>query len=233
MKRFYESATSVAAKEGFEIHLDGRPVKTPAKRKLALPSERLAQAISREWSDQGEKIDTHRMRLTRLANSAVDRVAGRRDAVVSEIAGYAETDLVCYRAAEPEALRRRQEAGWTPLVDWIAKRHEIVLTVTAGLLPCPQPPASLSNVRKIVEGRNDFSLTGLQLAAAASGSVVIALALADGEIDAGEAWKRSLVDETWQIENWGDDPEAAKRRAGLLADIGAAETFIKLSGETA
>lgn len=230
MKRFYDAATSVAAEKGFEVRLDGSPVRTPAKRKLALPSERLAQAICREWSDQGEKIDTGGMRLTRLANSAIDRVADRRDAVVSEIAGYAETDLVCYRAAEPEALRERQEASWTPLVDWIGKRHGIVLTVTAGLLPCPQTPESLSSVRKAVEDRNDFSLTGLQLATAAGGSVVIALALADGEIDAEEAWKLSLVDETWQIENWGEDPEAAKRRAGLLADICAAETFMKLSG---
>lgn len=231
MKRFYDAVTSVSAKEGFEVQLDGRPVRTPAKRRLALPSEGLAQAVSREWSDQGEDLDMHGMRLTRLANGAIDRIADCRDPVVSEIAGYAETDLVCYRAAEPEGLRRRQETGWTPLVDWIGKRHEIVLTVTAGLLPCPQPAESLTRVRKVVEERNDFCLAGLQLAVAASGSVVIALALAEGEIDASRAWELSLVDETWQIENWGEDPETAKRRADLLADIDAAETFMRLSEE--
>lgn len=232
MKRFYDTVSSVSVKEGFEVHLDGRPVRTPAKRRLALPGEGLAQAISREWSDQGEDLDTHGMRLTRLANGAIDRIADCRDPVVSEIAGYAETDLVCYRAAEPEALRRRQETGWTPLVDWIERRHEIVLTVTTELLPSPQPAESLAKVRKIVEDRNDFRLAGLQLAVAASGSIVIALALAEGEIDASRAWELSLVDETWQIENWGEDPEAAKRRADLLADIDAAETFMKLSEET-
>ena len=230
MKRFYDAVTNVSADEGFEIHLDGRPVRTPAKRRLVLPNQGLAQAISREWSDQGDDLDTHGMRLTRLANGVIDRIADCRDPIVSEIAGYAETDLVCYRAAEPADLRQRQETRWAPFVDWIEKRHEIVLTVTAALLPCSQPAESLSNIRKIVESRNDFCLAGLQLAVAASGSVVLALALAEGEIGAPEAWELSLVDETWQIEKWGEDPETTRRRAGLLADIDAAETFMRLGG---
>lgn len=233
MKRFYKSAAVSQSDQGFAIHLDGKPVKTPAKNFLVLPGAALADAIAAEWAEQGEDIDAHAMRLTRLANSAIDRVVEHRDIVVSEIAGYAETDLVCYRASTPEELARRQEDGWGPLVLWMKDRHGIGFDTTTGLLPIPQSSNCIDTVRSVVETFGGFQLAGLHLVTVCCGSIAIGLAVADGRIDGATAWELSLIDETYQIEEWSEDPDATKRRAGLLLDIVAAAEFLRLCGSTA
>lgn len=228
MKRFYKAVGVAAEESGFSVRLDDRPVKTPAKNGLLLPTRPLADAIAGEWEAQPEEIDPHSMRLTRLANSAIDRVTEHREAVIGEIAGFADTDLVCYRAAEPEALAEKQAAGWDPLVSWVAEHHGIDLLTTTGLLPVAQREASAKAVQAAIRAFDVFSLAGLHLVTSACGSVVLGLAVADGRIDGPAAWELSLIDETFQIEEWGEDPEATKRRAGLLEDITAAAEYLRL-----
>lgn len=228
MKRFYKAVGVTPEESGFSVRLDDRPVKTPAKNGLLLPTRPLADAIAGEWEAQPEEIDPHSMRLTRLANSAIDRVTEHREAVIGEIAGFADTDLVCYRAAEPEALAEKQGAGWDPLVSWAAERHGIDLRTTTGLLPVAQSEASAKAVQAAIRAFDVFTLAGLHLVTSACGSVVLGLAVADGRIDGPAAWELSLIDETFQIEEWGEDPEATKRRAGLLEDITAAAEYLRL-----
>ena len=231
MKRFYETVDVAPGDGGTAVHLDGRPARTPRERPLALPSRALAEAVAREWSGQGADIDLSAMRLTRLANTAIDRVADDREAVVSEILRYGETDLVCYRADRPADLRRAQCAAWDPLVAWMRERHGVALDVTDGILPVPQPPGSLARIRELVAVQRDFPLTAMHAVAGICGSVVLALALAWGRISAAEAWEASRLDENRQLETWGRDGQAEARGAELRADLEAAAAFMALAGD--
>jgi chaperone required for assembly of F1-ATPase len=214
--------------EGFSVTLDGKSVKTPAKNILVLPKMEIAVAVAAEWEAQGEEIDTNSMRLTRLANSAIDRVAVYRDAVIDEIAGYAGTDLVSYRASEPDTLVLRQQAGWDPLVLWLEDSHGIVLRTTTGVFPVNQNACALGGLRYILEEFDSFALAGLHKVTASCGSIVIGLAVQAGRIDGMSAWELSLIEETYQIEEWGEDPEATIRRQGLRDEIVAATEFLRL-----
>lgn len=233
MKRFYR-AVAVASRSGalgaagHEILLDSRPVRTPAKAPLALPTAALAERIAAEWDAQDKDIRPETMPLTQLANTAIDRVPRRRAEVVGEIAGYAGTDLVCYRASLPVELAARQGAAWQPLLDWIEARQGARLEIVEGLLPKPQPEPALAAIRAAVGAYDDFLLAALYLVTASAGSVVIALALAEGEIDPDEAFAAAHVDELFQAERWGEDAEAASRRAKIQADFRAAADFIAL-----
>lgn len=229
MKRFYSMAEVAERNGGFTVVLDGRPVRTPAKASLSLPTRALAEAVAEEWRAQEEEIHPQSMRLMRLAATAIDRVSRQRDAVIEEIAAYAATDLVCYRAEQPASLAARQQAAWQPLVDWAARRYDARLRVTAGLMPVQQPQAATGALRSAVAVLDDMMLTGLHNATAACGSAVIALALAEGRVGPDEAWELSLVDETFQVEQWGEDGEAARRHQALREDIASAARFMELS----
>jgi chaperone required for assembly of F1-ATPase len=229
VKRFYREAGVAADDTGFRIVLDGRGARTPAKNPLAVPSHAAAEAIAAEWAAQVDELDPSAMRLCRLANTAIDRVAGHRAAVVAEVARFAETDLVCYRAAEPVELRRRQDAAWQPLVEWAVARYGTDLRVAEGIVPEPQAPDALAALRRAIEAFADFPLTALHAATAATGSLVIALAVAEGWIDGAKAFTAAHVDELYQAELWGEDAEAARRRAALRADIEAAARFLALT----
>lgn len=229
MKRRYATVDAAPCDGGTAVRLDGHPARTPRERALVLPSRALAEAVAREWSEQGEEIDLAAMRLTRLANTAIDRVAGNREAVLSEIQRYGETDLVCYRADRPEDLRRAQCAAWDPLVAWMRERHGVALNVTDGILPVPQPPGSLSRIRELAAAHGNFPLTAVHAATGICGSVVLALALAGGRIGAVEAWEACRLDENRQLETWGRDGEAEERGARLRADLEAAAAFLALA----
>ena len=216
---------------GWGVTLDGRPLRTPARQELSVPSEGLAAAIAAEWDAQHPDIRPHTMPLTRLAATAIDRTAEKRAEIVADIANYAATDLVCYRAEHPPALAARQAAVWQPLIDWAAGRYDAGLAATAGIVPKPQSPASLKAFAAIVLSFDDFRLTALHAATAACSSLVIALALLEGRLDAAAAFAASQLDETFQIEAWGEDAEAAARRAALAADIAATARFLELLGE--
>lgn len=228
MKRVYTEVAVEPAEDGFAIMLDGRPVRTPGRRMLAVPSRALAEAIAAEWRAQGDRVEPRSMPLTRLASTALDLVGQRRPAIVDEIAAYAGTDLVCYRADAPAELAARQHAAWQPLLDWAAARYGAALVVTQGVVPRPQPPEALAALRRAVEAYDDMALVALHAATAAAGSLIVALALLDGRIDAAEAFAASQLDETFQIKKWGEDAEAARRRAALRDDLAQAAEFHRL-----
>lgn len=228
MRRVYKEVTARPVEGGWGVFLDGRNLRTPARRELAVPSERLAEAIAAEWDAQETDIRPHTMPLTRLAATALDHTAAARDTIVAEIANYAGTDLVCYRAEQPPALAARQHAAWQPLIDWAARRYDAGLAVTAGILPHPQSPAALKAFAAVVAAFDDFRLTALQALTTACGSLVIALALAESRLDPDAAFAASQLDETFQIEAWGEDAEATRRRALLAEDIKAAARFLEL-----
>ena len=228
MRRVYKEVAARPVEGGWGVFLDGRKLRTPAKRALTVPSQPLAEAIAAEWDAQETDIRPERMPLMRLAATALDRTASERDKIVAEIANYAGTDLVCYRAEQPPALAARQHAAWQPLIDWAASRYDAGLAVTAGIVPQPQSPASLRAFANVVAAFDDLRLTALQALTAACGSLVIALALAEGRLDAAAAFAVSQLDETFQIEAWGEDAEATKRRSLLAEDIEAAARFLEL-----
>lgn len=229
MKRFYRHAAALTAGAGYGVAVDGKLVKTPAKRDLVVPTAALASAIAEEWNAQDGEIRPAAMPLTRLAGITIDREQAVRDAIVEETANYAATDLVCYRAADQPVLAARQRSVWQPLVDWAALRYDASLTVTAGVIPAPQPAASLRAFAAAVAAQDDFALTALHAATAACGSLIIALALAEGRLDADAAFAASQLDESFQIEAWGEDAEQAGRRRALAADIAAAQRLLLLS----
>jgi chaperone required for assembly of F1-ATPase len=228
MKRFYKTAEPIPAAGGHGVALDGRLVKTSGKHDLIVPSLALAAAMAAEWDAQEGEIRREVMPLTRLAGATIDRSAAQRDAAVHQVAHYAGTDLVCYRAAHPPALAARQKAVWQPLIDWAVERYGAPLAVTSGVIPASQPAASLAAFTEAVAAHDDFSLTALHAATAACGSLVIALALLEGRLGADRAFAASQLDESFQIEAWGEDAEQATRRAALAAEIVAAARFISL-----
>jgi len=227
VRRVYREATARQVESGWRIALDGRPMLSPARHELVVPSATLAEAIAAEWEAQKDEVRPATMPLTRLAATAIDRTSAQRDQVVAETANYAGTDLVCYRADHPPALVARQQAEWQPLIDWAMLRYDAGLAVTNGVLPQPQSPAALKAFATAVAARDDFRLTALHAMTAACGSLVIALALMEGRLDAAAAFAVSQLDETFQIEAWGEDAEAAARRHALAEDIAAAARFVR------
>lgn len=226
-RRFYKAVTVVPEAGGHLVRLDARPLRTPAKAPLATPSAALSEAIAEEWRAQGDKIDPAGMPLTALACSAIDLVRAKRGETVEELAGFAEHELLCYRAPHPEALVERQKAAWQPLLDWAALNLDAPLAAGTGL-QIEQPAEALAALRRAVERHDDWRLTGLALAVRVSGSLVVGLALAAGRLDAAGAFEAAELDESYSIEQWGEDAEAAKRRAGVMAELDAAGRFLRL-----
>lgn len=229
MKRFYKQAAwAPGANGGFAILLDGRPVRTPKRAELALPTQALAQAVAAEWAAQGERIVPASMPLARLANTAIDWVAPERERIRELVAGYGETDLICYLAPEPEELAARQAALWRPLVDWASRRYDAHLRTTRAIVPAPQDAQALAALRRAVDAHDDMALMALHDLVTIGGSLVLGLALAEGEIDLEGGWKAALAEELFQAERWGEDEEAALRRARLKGEMAAALRFLEL-----
>jgi len=228
VKRIYRIVATESAAGGHAVTLDGKRMRTPGRRELLLPTAGLAAAIAAEWDAQIDEIRPAQMPHTRLAATAIDRTADQRDLTIAETASYAGTDLVCYRADHPPALAERQHAAWQPLLDWAAERYAARLEVTAGIVPKRQSPATLARFTETVATYDNFRLTALHTATAACGSLILALALAEGRLDAAEAFALSQLDETFQIEAWGEDTEARQRREALAADIEATARFLSL-----
>jgi chaperone required for assembly of F1-ATPase len=232
MRRFYTNVTVEARGAAFAVLLDDKPLLTPARFPLLAPTAALAEGVADEWRRQGEKLAVAAMPLTQLLNTALDRVPGRRREIVGEIAAYGATDLLCYRATHPAELVARQGAAWNPLLDWLAARHGARLAPGSGIAIVAQDPAALARIDAAVSAFDDCPLAALHLATGALGSVVLGLALAEGRLDARAAHAASLVDESYQIEKWGRDSEAAARIDRLYADIASATHFMALSRAT-
>ncbi|MDO8885232.1 MAG: ATP12 family protein [Pseudotabrizicola sp.] len=229
-KRFWQAASAEPCDGGFTVRLDARPVKTPAKQPLVLPSLAMAQAVATEWDAQHGLIKPDTMPLTRAANSAIDKVAPQFDGVVGEIANYGTTDLLCYRATDPQPLIDRQAAGWGPLLDWARDALGAPLAVTYGVIPISQPAASLARLRDHVAGHSPFHLAALHDLVAISGSLVLGLAVAHQRLTGDQAFGLSRIDEKWQSELWGEDEDAAALEALRQEAFLTAERFYTLCG---
>jgi chaperone required for assembly of F1-ATPase len=226
MKRFYRDVTVEETPQGFRILLDGKPVRTPGRNLLLLPSRALAEAIAGEWRAQGETIEPVSMPMLRLANTALDGIGKTRNEVIAAMLRFGEHDLICYRAADPAALAARQMDAWTPMLDWAAARHGARLAAGAGLVHIPQPPEALARLSQAVAARDDFSLAALHVMASITGSLVLALALAEGAINPAQAFQLSRIDEDYQREQWGEDAEAAARARALARELDVAAAFL-------
>lgn len=228
LKRFYKSVGVEEVESGFAVTLDKRHLKSPAKRPLVLPSQPLAKAIAQEWDAQEKTIKPTTMPLMALASTAVDRIGEMREGVVTQIVKYAETDLVCYWTDEPEELGKRHAAIWQPYVEWAQKDMGVELNIQRGILYVEQPPQSLQNIKKIVEELSDWELSALSIATHVTGSIIIGLALVRGHINSDKAFEDSQVDETYQIELWGEDWEAKDKRDGIKADLLSVTKWLEL-----
>ncbi len=219
-KRFWATVEVSHAEEGFTVLLDGRSVRTPGKALLAAPTQALAEAMADEWRRQDGAIDPATMPMTRYTNTAIDRVRPEFSAVADIVSAFGETDLLCYRAESPAELVAREADAWDPLLDWAATRFEARLVTTVGVLPATQPEKSLERLDAAVRGATPFELTSLHDLVSLTGSLVLGLAVSEGERQPEEAWALSRVDEEWQIEQWGRDEEADRtaeqRRHALL-----------------
>jgi chaperone required for assembly of F1-ATPase len=230
MKRFYKNAAAAPAEGGHEILLDERRVKTPARAPLVLPTAALAEAIAEEWNAQGENIDPRAMPLTGLANAAIDRVAPDREGFARGLALFGESDLLCYRAEAPEGLVARQSELWDPLLAWARRRYDVNFETVFGIMHRPQPAHTLEQLAQAVAARGAFELAAMSPLVTIAGSLVIALALVEEAIDLDTAWNAATLDEQWQVEQWGEDAEAAARLANRRREYEAAHRFLKLLG---
>jgi chaperone required for assembly of F1-ATPase len=228
MKRFYREASVRPAEGGEEVLLDERPVKTPARRPLALPTPALAAAVAAEWNAQGDDVLPRTMPLTGLANAAIDRVAPEQETFAAGLAAYGDSDLLCYRADGPASLVERQTALWDPILAWARRRYDVDFEVVTGIIHRPQPPATLARLAHAVAVRDSFELSALAPLVTISGSLLIALMLAEEAIGFDGAWAAATLDEAWQTEHWGEDFEAAARLAARRAEFEAAHRFLQL-----
>ncbi len=228
MKRFYREAAARPSEGGFEILLDGRPVRTPARNLLAVPGARLGEAIVAEWRAQGDKVDPRTMPLTGLANAAIDRVTPDPAGFASGLAKYGESDLLCYRAEAPAPLVVRQAEIWDPLLEWARRRFEVDFATVCGIIHRPQPEPTVERLTRAVADHSPFELAALSPLVTISGSLLIALALAEGAIDREAAWAAATLDEAWQAEQWGTDPEAAAALEAKRREFEAADRFLQL-----
>ncbi len=228
-KRFYKDA-GVEERDGvYRVTLDGRGVKTPKKRDLALPTRALAEAVAEEWRQQGERIDPATMPLTRLANTAIDAVADQMGPVAADIEAFAGNDLTCYRAEGPDALIKRQGDAWNPVLAWAKETLGADFLVGEGVMPLEQPQASVSAVAKALEGAGPIKLAALHVMTTLTGSALIALAHAMGRLTLDEAWAAAHVDDTWQAEQWGWDAEAEARARHRKEEFSAASRAFSLA----
>ncbi|MCT2540339.1 ATPase [Sedimentimonas flavescens] len=224
-KRFWKAATVTEQPGGFGVSLDGRALKTPAKALLEVPTRAMAEAIAAEWDAQDEKIDPTTMPVTRSANAAIDKVRHQHAEVAELIAAYGGTDLLCYRAEQPDELVARQAEAWDALLDWAEAELGARLVVTKGVIPVAQPAPALSALAARVAALDEYEMASVHDLVGITGSLVLGLAVAMGRLDAATAWDLARIDETWQIEQWGEDEEAAEQAALKREALLEAERF--------
>lgn len=232
MKRFWKTARAERVEGGWLVRLDSRPVRTPARRLCVVPLAAMADGIAAEWNAQGDRIDPLSMPLTRAASTCIDRVMPELDAVRGNVAGYGGTDLICYRAPEPAELARRQARGWDPVLEWAAEALGARLVIGEGVMHVAQPPEAVARLAAEVEALDAWELTALSELTTLTGSLVLALAVCHGRLEAEQAWRLSRIDEDWNIEEWGEDAEAAAQAARRKAEFISAAELLRLLGRT-
>lgn len=225
-KRFYAQAGVAETPKGFSITLDGKPVRTPSRRLLAAPTREIAEAIAAEWNAQKEIIDPVTMPLTRLANSVIDAVAGRVEAVADDIAKYFHSDMLFYRADHPHALVAREAEHWDPVLFWAAGTLGAHFILSEGIVHVRQPDQAVAAARTALPA-DPWSIAALHMVTTLTGSALLALALMRGALDEDQVWAAAHVDEDWNIQQWGVDEEVARRRLTRFLDFRAAARVLK------
>lgn len=225
MKRFYREAEAVRLEDGWAVALDGRRVKTQGGNVLVLPNAATAQVLANEWQAQGEELDPSCFPLRDLADYALDVIAGDKDAAIASLLRYAETDTLCYRADPDEALWRRQQEVWEPLLAVCEERHAIALQRVSGVMPRAQDSAALAKLRAHIERMDFMTLAALTTLASLAASLVVGLAALEPDADGDALWRAANLEEEWQAEHWGRDEEAAARLDQRKTDFLAALSF--------
>ncbi|ATY33702.1 ATP12 family chaperone protein [Sphingomonas psychrotolerans] len=225
MRRFWKDVT---VEPGNGIALDTRPVRTPGRATLTVPTRALAEAIAEEWRAVGDTLDPRAMPLTGLANAAIDHVAPDPAAFAAGLAAYGESDLLYYRAEEPAALVDRQAAAWDPLLDWARGRYDVHFEPTAGVMHHAQPEATVARLGEAVAALDAFRLAALSPVVTISGSLVAALALIEDAATPEAVWQAAHIDEDWQAERWGEDTLAVQAREARRVDFDAGVRFLGL-----
>lgn len=228
MKRFWKEVSVKAEGGGWTILLDGRSVRTPARALLVVPARPLADGVADEWRTVSENIDPRAMPLTGLTNGAIDRIAPELETFKLGVARYAEADLLCYRAATPRELAIRQEQEWDPLLGWARRRYDVDFVITNELAHVAQPRATIERLTQAVLALDPFPTAGLSQLVTISGSLVGALAVFEKVMTPDQAWEALSVDERWQLEQWGADPESAAALENRCSDFLAAARFLEL-----
>ena len=233
MKRFYKDTAIDAGDGGYRVLLDGKPMRTPAKAVLVVPTEPLAASIAGEWHAIPEKaeINVSHLPLTRLVTTGIDRVTTQRERVIADTAKYAGSDMLCYRATGPASLVKLQNESWQPLLDWAAERYDARLLVVNGTTFVTQPAAAVAPLREAVAAHGDLALSALYNLTHIAGSLGIALALSEQRLSAVDGFAAAQLDELYQLERWGEDPSATKRHEGIRRDIEAGARFLTLLGD--
>lgn len=230
MRRFWKEVTLEQSTFGYAVRLDGRPIKTPTRNELALPTQRLADAVVAEWDAVEKSIDPGRMPMTGFANAAIDHIGPDRSSFATAIAAYGETDLMCYRAAKGDALADRQVEIWDPWINWARGRYDVSFVIVEGIIHKPQPAATLEKLGAVVAARGTFELAAMAKLAHLSGSLIATLAVVEQEGAVQDIWNAACLDELWQEELWGADYWAQKNRNDREGEFMQAVRFLDLLG---
>ncbi|MCC3860458.1 ATP12 family chaperone protein [Pseudemcibacter aquimaris] len=228
MKRFYKQATVTEQDGMFTVELDGRGIKTPAKEKCLMPTRKMAEVVAEEWNEQGEEVDPHSMPITKLMNTAIDRVEARRDELIAELVKYAGSDQLCYRVEHPAELVEEQNKIWNPLLERMKEKYGINFKLASGIIFENQDDEAIDTYKALIDGIESFELTAYHGMTTVTGSVTIGLHLFDGHLTVDEAWDAGHVDENFQASQWGIDEEAEERRKELKTELGNAARFLSL-----
>jgi len=228
VKRFWKDVAVACEAGGWTVKIDGKPLRTPARAPLIIPTERLAEAVAEEWRAVESDVDPRAMPLTGLANAAIDRVAPEQRAFAGGLARTAEADLACYRSDWPPELVSRQAEEWDKLLAWARRRYDVDFSTTSGLLHVPQPQATIERLDHAVAALDPFRLAGLSPLVTIGRSLIAGLAVLEKAMTPDAAWDAVSLDERWQLEQWGADAEAEKALDNRRRDFLAAARFLEL-----
>ena len=228
MKRFYKEVTFIEQEGSYLVQLDGRQIKTPEKSLCLIPTMKMAEAVAKEWDDQKDDVEPHQMPITKLMNTAIDRVGKRREELIEELVEFAGSDQLCYRADNPEALVLLQKKVWDPHLKLLHDNHGVSFKLTNSIVFVEQDVKSLLKIRKIIEKIEDFKLTAFYGMTTVTGSISIGINLFEGHVSVDEAWAAGHLDENFQVSQWGEDDEAAERRNNLKNELKNAAYFLSL-----
>ena len=228
MKRFWKEVATSKVKDAFGITLDGKPIKTPTKADLLVPSLALAEAIAKEWDAQGENVEPKSMPMFQFSLTALDRVAPQRHKIIDEIASYGASDLLCYREAQDRNLKQHQHEIWQPYLAWFEEQFEVSLLVTEGVMPISQSQKAVKRMGEIVATYDDFALAGLHSLTTLTGSLVLGMAVAKGYVSAEKVTAAAFLDMRWQQEKWGPDKEAEQVMRTRIESLLEAERYLAL-----